>query len=246
MNTLLYQAWQRARQKFIQYPNVVGVGYGPKIKGGREAAREAIIVLVARKLPGRNVPKDQLIPVSFEGFPTDVREPHLKASSRKKFDPKEPPDDANDQCLTDNEWIDWGKIHQLNLEQRHRKGSRGRGRRSGTSDDPDAADAPTTEVVGNLFVIRDPSKTLVTTAGTTQTVDYVGAYNLLRGTFGDDYDFVSFYIDVGSGFPDVGNASDTVFNNTTGIGLGAVNDRPPGARHACCGTSITPGSACGP
>jgi hypothetical protein len=222
MNKILYQAWQRAREKFIQYPNVVGVGYGPKIKGGREVAREAIIVFVARKLPTKDVEKEQLIPPSFEGFPTDVREPRLNASPRKKFDPSHPPDDMNDQSLTDNEWIDWGKIHRLNLEQRREKGVT-RTKKGDAGDD--LADAPTTEVVGNVFVIGDASQTLLTTVGTNKVVDYVAAYNLLRGTFADDYDFVSFYVDVGSGFPDVGNASNTVFNSTTGIGLGAANDR---------------------
>jgi hypothetical protein len=222
MNTLLYEVWQRARKKFIQYPNVVGVGHGPKVKGGREVAREAIIVLVDHKLAPKEVQKDQLIPAFFEGFPTDVREPRLNAGPRRKFDPNKPPEDPNDECLTDNEWIDWGKIHQINLKQRRKKGD-ARTSKSGTGDE--FADTPTTEVVGNLFVIRDPSKTLVTTVGTSQTVDYVAAYNLLRGTFADDYDFVSFYIDVGSGFPDVGNASNTVFNGTAGTGLGTVNNR---------------------
>src|SRR5262245_37727403 len=166
MNHRLHRAYQRARAKLIQYPNVVGVGYGPKMKDGREVAREAIIVLVARKLAPKDVPEDQLIPPFFEGFQTDVREPHLNASPRKKFDPRKPPDDQNDECLTDNEWIDWGKIHRLNQEQRRKKAGTRR-KKGGTEDDP--ADVPTTEVVGNLFVIRDPSQTLVTVVGGSQT-----------------------------------------------------------------------------
>jgi hypothetical protein len=227
MNRALYQAWQQARDTFLRYTNVIGVGRGPKIKGGREVAREAIVVLVDRKLRRANVPKGELIPATFGGFPTDVREPHLTVK-RKRFDPNTPPDDPNDECLTDHEWIDWGKIHRLRLEQRRTGGrgtrSRTRGPKGATGDDP--ADAPTTEVVGNLFVIRDPTQTLVVTMGMTTTIDYIAAYNLLRGTFGDDYDFVSFYVDVGSGYLDVGNASNFVFNSTTGIGWGAVNNRP--------------------
>src|SRR5262249_44579310 len=152
-------------------------------------ARDAIIVLVARKLAPKDVPEDNLVPPFFEGFQTDVREPHLNASSSKKFDPKRPPDDQNDECLTDNEWIDWGKIHRLNQEQRRKKPGAPR-KKGGVDDEP--ADVPTTEVDGNLFIIRDPSQTLVTVVGPNQTYDYVAAYNLLRGTFGDDYDFVSF------------------------------------------------------
>ena len=226
MNKALHQASERARARFLHYDQVIGVGYGPKLVRGRETTSEAIVVFVARKVAKGSVAKDELIPPSFEGFPTDVREPKLTVGTeRKEFDPTEPPDDPNDECLTDHEWIDWGKIHRLNLEQRRAQPSRSTRKRATEAPGDEPGDVPTTEVVGDVFVIKDPTSSLVTTVSGTTTFDYVGAYNLLRGTFGDDYDFVSFYIDVGSGLPDVGNASSTIFNSTTGIGLGASNSR---------------------
>jgi hypothetical protein len=226
MNKALHEAAQKARARFLEYGEVVGVGYGPKLVGGKETTPEAIVVLVARKLPRSSVPKGQLIPKTFEGFPTDVREPRLSVGTeRKKFDPEKPPEDPSDECLTDYEWIDWAKIHRLNLEQRRPKAARtGRGRATPEPGD-EPADVPTTQVVGDVFVIKDPTGSLVTTVGMTTTYDFIGAYDLLRGTFDDDYDFVSFYIDVGSGMPDIGNASSTIFNATTGIGLAATNTR---------------------
>jgi hypothetical protein len=222
MKRALQDAHRRAQEVFLRYPGVVGVGYGPKFTKGREVTADAIIVLVARKLAKSQVPKAELIPATFEGFATDVREPVLNINRGERADPNTPPDDPRQECLTDNEWIDWGKIHELNLEQHRREGGP---RESGAEIGDEPADVPTTETIGDLFVIRDPTASLVTTVGTSSVIDYVGAYNLLRATFGDDYDFVSFYIDVGSGMPDVGNASNTIFNSTTGIGLAASNSR---------------------
>ena len=87
------------------------------------------------------------------------------------------------------------------------------------------ADLPTTQVVGELFVIKDPSQTLVTTVGGSSILDSVGAYNIFRRTFGDHYDFITFFIDVGSGLPNIGNASNHIFNNVNGISRPSVNDR---------------------
>jgi hypothetical protein len=143
-----------------------------------------------------------------------VRVPKLNTSPVKKFDPNKPPENPEDECLFDYNWIDFGKIHKINIEK-HRK------KNIGINEICDVEDAPTVETIGNLFLIQDPSSALDT--GT--TIDYVGAYNLLRGTFGDDYDFVSFFVDVSSGMSDVGNASSRIFNNTTGIGIEARNER---------------------
>lgn len=232
VNRSLQDAFTRGRAVFLQYDGVVGVGHGPKLKGRsrRVVSPESIIVLVERKLPPSEVPEGQLVPPNFEGFPTDVREPVLSVETPAEFDPNRPPDDPSQgECLTDNEWIDWGKINELNARQRReqRQGSRRRTRGGGAqpAGDEPAEDAPTVQVVDELFVIMDPDSTLVTTVGTSQTINWVGAYNLLRSTFGDDYDFVAFFVDVGSGMPDVGNASNTIFNNVTGIGLGATNTR---------------------
>ena len=85
---------------------------------------------------------------------------------------------------------------------------------------------PTTETAGNLFVIKDPDGTLLTTVGGQTTIDFLGAWNLFRGVFGDDYDFVGFLIDTMSGMPvGLGSASFSIYNNVTGIGLPTFNGR---------------------
>lgn len=85
---------------------------------------------------------------------------------------------------------------------------------------------PTTEVSGNLLLIKDPDQTLVVTMGGSQSIDWVGAYNVFRSVFGDDYDFVGFFIDVASGMPNnLGAAEFPVYNDVTGIGMQTFNNR---------------------
>jgi hypothetical protein len=216
MKSQLHQVYLKAKNQFIKFEGVVGVGFGPKLRDNKEVVPEAIIIFVQKKLPKKEIPKGQLIPSVYQGFPTDVREPKLNIKRGKNFNPNAPPD-PEDECLTDYFWIDWQKIHELNKKQK-RQSSRGR-----QSDEP--ADAPTVEVFGDLFIIKDPDQTLITMVGGSSTIDYVSAYNLFRGTFGDHYDFVTFFIDVGSGLPDVGNASNYIFNNVNGIGWPSVNSR---------------------
>jgi hypothetical protein len=223
MNKSLIDAYQKARQQFLAYRDVIGVGHGPKFTGGREVKGEAIVVLVLAKLPVPDVPKGELIPTTYLGFPTDVRVPCLSMPVPPNFNYNRPPDDPNVQYPSDVEWVDWGKIHQLKSLQPQPE-PRGP---DGPADTP-----PTTQTVGNLLVIHDPSKTLVKTVGTPpntqKVIDLVGAYKLFRTVYGDDYDFVSFYIDVdpaSSGMPYMGNASTDVYNAVTGTGKAAVNVR---------------------
>jgi hypothetical protein len=215
MNTQLWAAYEEARRTFLPYAGVLGVGIGPKYKGDELVARDSIVILVERKLARARVPQGQLVPERFGGYPTDVREPVFSSSL-----------DGNQECAGDENWIDWGKIHQLNVQQRSTRPSRParRKRTAGTADEP-PEDIPTTETQGNLFIIHDPSGTLVTTVGTSQTIDVVGAWNLFRASFGDDYDFATFYIDQASGLPGDGNYSTDVFNSVTGIGKGPANSR---------------------
>lgn len=117
MNQELYAARSRARELFIRFGTVLGVGVGPKVAGGQVTAREAIVVLVGRKLPARRVPRGELIPLVFEGFPTDVREPVLTVQPQRRAEKGRPHGPAK-WCLTgDARWIEWQKIHELNLAQ---------------------------------------------------------------------------------------------------------------------------------
>jgi hypothetical protein len=53
-------------EHLMQLPNVTGTGIGEK-KG-----KEVILVFVKRKVPESELPSEQVIPKSLEGFETDV------------------------------------------------------------------------------------------------------------------------------------------------------------------------------
>src|SRR5436190_8937634 len=63
---------QDATQRLLAIPDVVAVGIGPKVVGGRATGEPAIRVFVRRKLPADQVPADELIPPTIDGIPTDV------------------------------------------------------------------------------------------------------------------------------------------------------------------------------
>src|SRR5262249_52666494 len=86
---------------------------------------------------------------------------------------------------------------------------------------------PTTETAGDLFLIKDPDGTLVVTLSNGQkTIDFLGAWNLFRAVFGDNYDFVGFFLDTPSGMPvGLGSASSSVYNAVTGIGVPIFDGR---------------------
>jgi hypothetical protein len=52
--------------------NVVGVGIGPKIRGGKTMARTAIRIYVERKVAKGSISKADLLPAKINGVPTDV------------------------------------------------------------------------------------------------------------------------------------------------------------------------------
>lgn len=66
-------AYERACREFERIDGVVAVGYGLKQKGGTFGKDIAIVVYVEQKKPFDDLPADQRIPPSFEGYPTDVR-----------------------------------------------------------------------------------------------------------------------------------------------------------------------------
>ena len=115
MNHALHSAHGRARDRFLRFRAVLGVGMGPKVRRGRVVADDAIVVLVEKKLPPKKVAKGELIPSVFEGFQTDVRVPVLQPPLPKRKDAS--PFRDGDWCLTDYQWIDWMKVHEMNLEQ---------------------------------------------------------------------------------------------------------------------------------
>lgn len=66
-------AFARAREKFGRVKGVVGVAHGLKERAGRFSEDSAIIIYVSKKRPEAELPPEQCIPPTFEGYRTDVR-----------------------------------------------------------------------------------------------------------------------------------------------------------------------------
>lgn len=58
----------------LGYPNVVGVGVGRKVSGGKETGEDAVSVLVSKKMPRYTLSGVEMVPTSVQGIPTDVVE----------------------------------------------------------------------------------------------------------------------------------------------------------------------------
>src|SRR5216110_1124005 len=68
-----HAAHARAKSLCKTFPGVVGVGIGQKRKGGTYQDNIALLVFVHEKKPAGQLPPDQRIPPTFEGYPTDVK-----------------------------------------------------------------------------------------------------------------------------------------------------------------------------
>jgi hypothetical protein len=69
------QAVKAAYQDLLMSkPNVVGVGIGPRYKGGRRSEEVGLVVMVQRKLPITMLAPGEAIPTQLEGIPVDVIE----------------------------------------------------------------------------------------------------------------------------------------------------------------------------
>jgi hypothetical protein len=66
-------AYDRAREVFGKIEGVEGVGFGQKHTSGEFKSDVAIIVFVSEKKSENELPPDQRIPSTFEGYRTDVR-----------------------------------------------------------------------------------------------------------------------------------------------------------------------------
>ena len=66
---------KRAHERMLlAKPNVIGVGVGFRIKGGKHTEHIGIVVMVSHKLPARQLQASELIPPEIEGIPIDVQE----------------------------------------------------------------------------------------------------------------------------------------------------------------------------
>jgi hypothetical protein len=64
----------RHETRLLRYPNVVGVSEGPRVRGGRPAGEQCLIVYVARKVPAAELADADVLPTMLDGVPVDVQE----------------------------------------------------------------------------------------------------------------------------------------------------------------------------
>lgn len=65
---------QKHVDRLKAFPNVIGVGVGHEIAGGKRTDRVAIRVYVRKKLPKDQLAPDAILPDTLDGFPVDVIE----------------------------------------------------------------------------------------------------------------------------------------------------------------------------
>ncbi len=58
----------------MQYPNVVGIADGIRMRGGAATGERALIVYVQRKVPEDQLPEGAVLPKQIDGIPVDVVE----------------------------------------------------------------------------------------------------------------------------------------------------------------------------
>ena len=65
---------RRHENRLLRLANVIGVGIGNKVQGGKQLDELSIKVYVSKKQARDQLPPDQIIPEQLEGFKTDVEE----------------------------------------------------------------------------------------------------------------------------------------------------------------------------
>ena len=190
--------------------SVIGLGFGPKIVDGELVSPRQLIVYQAHK--DKPIERD---------FGAEVRFPKL---SNSQVTVKE----RQHQCMTDYQWLFWGRIDELNKSARRlsqREAAPRHARRKSTGSGAAPIAAITTQIIDDVFVIHDPSGSLITLVDGQKTINFVEAFRIFRRKFGDDYDFLAFFVDEQSGLPDIGNASTPIFSDVDGIGRPVADDR---------------------
>lgn len=68
------RAKQRHQETLLATPNVIGVGMGYKVAGGRTTKELCVVALVRRKVPRAGLDAKSLVPAEVDGVSTDVVE----------------------------------------------------------------------------------------------------------------------------------------------------------------------------
>jgi hypothetical protein len=197
--SLNYQeVFKKAREYFYKLdPNIIGVNIGPRrVKNSVRLNEYALIVYVLQKQ--RSGELARVIPKEFMGLRTDVHAPMSIDA------PKGSGDFVADRHISaDLRAIDWVRVHVLADELEL----------------PDNPQKASVQDFGDICVVQDDGTVVKTRPNQTRYIDYVRAYQLFRTLHGDDYDFVTFFVDSDNGMPGVYSFYSPIFNDVQGIGF---------------------------
>jgi len=70
----LAEVQQRHQDELLRYPNVVGVATGIRSRKGKPTGEPCLVVYVTRKVPKKELKRDQILPRTLDGVPVDVVE----------------------------------------------------------------------------------------------------------------------------------------------------------------------------
>jgi hypothetical protein len=198
----------KAREYFYKLdPNVIGINIGPRrAKKSIRPNEFALVVYVLEKKPHSELDPAKAIPKEFMGLKTDVFAP-LSADA-----PQATGDRFTDRAISaDMRAIDWVRVHELAVN---------------LNGSPTGTIAPIVQDFGDVCVVENTDGSLQPIP---RVVDFVRAYQLFRTLHGDDYDFVTFFIDATSGLEsrelNGGAFFQSIFNDVKGIGRELFNAR---------------------
>ena len=188
------QAYEQARTTLSALPNVIGVGHGPKITHGEPTGDYAIIAYVDQKIPLDQIPVAERVPSQFQNWLTDVKVPEMGDVHVDDDESHDPHHHSHDGM-----WLNWIKLHAMQGAQV--------GAIAATAPPPLQAGSP------HVAVLQDDG-TLIMPNG---RVDFVAAFKKFKAQYGDVYDFVTFFMDRGSGVPDNATFHSGIYNQTRGV-----------------------------
>lgn len=190
-------------------PNIIGVAIAPRRAKQRVQPNEyALVAYVLQKKPESDLDSAKIIPKRFMGLRTDVHAPlSTDACSQTTVDFV-----TEHEISDDMSTIDWVRLHELAV----------------STEAPIVPHAGNVQDFGDVCVVQNDGTVVKTAPDGTQYVDFVRAYQLFRTLHGDDYDFVTFFVDTASGMPPVCGCSfwSGIYSDVQGIGLGLFNGRP--------------------
>lgn len=94
------QVYWAARQKYLAYEDVLGVGYERPTQGKKEEL--TIVVLANRKVVSSRMLKGKRVPATLQGFTVDLREPQFESPKK-------------DKCHCEPAMIEWKKVHRASV-----------------------------------------------------------------------------------------------------------------------------------